>query len=60
MLLANWFADQFAAGLGWMMLFIGTACYLAKKFGNAHPEVKDAAKKAATSKAIHLIGRLLK
>ena len=60
MLLANFFADQFAAGLGWMMLFIGAGVYVAKKIGKAHPGVADAAKKAATSKAIDLIFRLLK
>ncbi len=60
MLLANWFADQIGTGAGWLMLFIGVVLYYAKKFGNANPEVKEAAKKAAASKAISLIGRLLK
>jgi hypothetical protein len=60
MLLANWFADQFCAGIGWMMLFIAAASYVAKKFGNNNPEIKDAAKKAATTKAISLIARLFK
>ena len=46
--------------LGWMMLFIGAGVYVAKKFGKAHPGVAEAAKRAATSKAIDLIGRLLK
>ena len=36
------------------------AILLAKKFANANPEVKDAAKKAASDKAIQLIARLFK
>ena len=52
MLLASWLGDQFGMGIIWMMIFIAVAIQLGKKFGNANPEVKEAAKKAASAKAI--------
>jgi len=60
MLLASWLGDQFGMGTLWMMIVIAVAIQMAKKFGSANPEVKDAAKKAASAKAIQLIGRLFK
>lgn len=60
MLLASWLGDQFGNGIIWMMIFIAVAIQLAKKFGNANPEVKDAAKKVASDKAIELLNRFLK
>ncbi len=60
MLLASWLGDQFGSGIIWMMIFIAVAIQLAKKFGNANPEVKDAAKKVAAAKTIELLGRFLK
>jgi hypothetical protein len=59
-LIANWLGDQLGIGLVWTMVFIGVAMHYAKKFGNANPEVKDAAKKVAVSKTIELIGRMIK
>ena len=38
----------------------GCALYMAWKFLNGNPDVKDAAKKAAAGKAIDLIGKLFK
>ena len=60
MLLASWLGDQFGAALGWMMFLGGVAIYCAIKFGKAHPEVKEAAKKVAAAKAIEYLGRILK
>ncbi len=60
MLLASWLGDQFGNGIIWMMIFIAVAIQLAKKFGNANPEVKAAAKKVASAKAIELLDRCLK
>ena len=60
MLLASWLGDQFGNGILLMMIFIAVAIQLAKKFGNANPEVKDAAKKVASAKAIELLNRFLK
>jgi hypothetical protein len=60
MLLASWVVDQLGLGLMWAVLFFVVAIHYAKKFGNANPEVKDAAKKAAASKAIHLIAWIFK
>jgi hypothetical protein len=60
MLLASWLGDQFGNGIVMMIIFVAIAIQLGKKFGNANPEVKEAAKKAAAAKAIQLIGRLFK
>ncbi|HUY88406.1 MAG TPA: hypothetical protein VMV10_06710 [Pirellulales bacterium] len=60
MLLASWLYDQFQNGLFMMILFVAVAAQLAKKFGNANPEVKDAAKKLAAAKAIGLLTRFFK
>ncbi len=60
MLLASWLGDQFGSALCWMAFLVGVAVFCAKKFGNAHPEVKEAAKKVAAAKAIEYLGRILK
>jgi hypothetical protein len=60
MLFANWFADQIGKGFGYTVIFLAVVIMCARKFGEANPEVKDAAKKAAASKAIQLIGRFFK
>jgi hypothetical protein len=60
MLLASWLGDQFANGIVMMIIFVAVAAHLGKKFGNANPEVKDAAKKLAATKAINLLTRFLK
>jgi hypothetical protein len=60
MLLANAFEQAVGTGFGWMIVFVAVVIICAKKFANANPEVKDAAKKAAAAKAIQLIGRLFK
>jgi hypothetical protein len=60
MLLASWLGDQLGNGFLLMMIIIAVAIQLGKKFGNANPEVKDAAKKLAAAKAIGLLTRFLK
>ena len=60
MLLASWLGDQFGNGIVWMIIWVAVAIQLGKKFGNANPEVKDAAKKVASAKAIELLNRFLK
>jgi hypothetical protein len=60
MLFANGFSDAMGTGFGYTVVFLAVVVICAKKFANANPEVKDAAKKAAASKAIQLIGRLFK
>jgi hypothetical protein len=59
-LFGNWFADQIGHGFMMMILFVAVVITLAKKFANANSEVKDAARKAAASKAIQLISRFFK
>jgi hypothetical protein len=59
-LFANWFYDQTGQLLGYMVVFLAVVHMCAKKFANDNPEVKDAAKKAAATKAIQVIGRLFK
>lgn len=44
----------------WVIISIVFYSWVAKKFVASNPGVKDAAKKAATKKAIRLIGKLLK
>ena len=46
--------------LGYTVLFLAVLIMCARKFGNANPEVTDAAKKAAAAKALQMIGRLFK
>ena len=60
MLFANAFSDALGTGFGFMAVLLAVVIICAKKFANANPEVKDAAKKAAASKAIQVIGRLFK
>jgi hypothetical protein len=60
MLLASWLGDQFGNGIVMMIIFVAIAIQLGKKFGNANPEVKDAAKKLAAAKAIGLLTRFFK
>jgi hypothetical protein len=60
MLFANSVYDAASYGCGWMVFFIAMAMILSKKFFNANPDVKDAAKKAAAAKAIQIIGRFFK
>jgi hypothetical protein len=60
MLFANWFAQQMGQGIGWMVLFLAVVIMLARKFGEANPDVGNAAKKAAANKAIQLIARFFK
>ncbi len=60
MLFANWFIDQIVLGFAWMVLFLAVLIMCARKFANANPEIKDAAKKAAAAKATQLIDRFLK
>jgi len=63
MLLANFVRDQ-ANELGTflclMAVGLAIAIHYGKKYGDANPNVKDAAKKAAASSAIELIGRIFK
>ena len=63
MLLASFLGDQ-ANELGtfvcWMAVGLAIAIHYGKKYGNANPDVKDAAKKAAASSAIKLIARFFK
>lgn len=60
MLLANWFVETIGQGVGTVAAVLFVVILCAKKFANGNPEVKDAAKKAASAKAIQLIARLLK
>ena len=54
------FAYSMGDFVGYTVLFLAVLMMCAKKFAKDNPEVKDAAKKAAASKAIQLIGRLFK
>jgi len=60
LLLASWIGDQFVNGIFYMVLFLAMVIHYGKRFGNANPEIKDAAKKAAVSKTIQLIGRIIR
>jgi len=60
MLLANAIYDGVGNFFAWTIFLVVIANLLAKKFFAANPEVKDAAKKAATAKALQLISRFLK
>jgi hypothetical protein len=44
----------------WLLIVIGLCTWAAKAFVANNPEVKEAAKKAASEKAISLIAKLLK
>ena len=57
---ANAFSDALGTGLAWTVIFLAVVMYCVKKFGDANPEVKDAAKKAAAAKALQRIARLFK
>ena len=46
--------------VGYTVLFLAVVIYCTKKFASSNPEVGEAAKKAAASKAIQLIGRFFK
>ena len=54
------FAYSMGDFVGYTVLFLAVLMICAKKFANDNPEVKDAAKKAAATKAIQLLGRLFK
>jgi len=47
-------------GFVFMLIFITGLGWLAAKIGNANPEIKDVAKKAAATTATQLIDRYLK
>ena len=53
-------SDWVTEGLVWVFFGFGFYCYLAKKYLAAHPDVKDAAKKAAAQKAKNIILNLFK
>ena len=57
------FAD-FSAVIGQaffcLALFLAVVIYFARKFGEANPEVKEAANRAMAAKALQLINRLFK
>jgi len=52
--------NHFDQGIIIIILGMAAAICLMKKFLQNNPEVKDAAKKAASSKAIELINRFLR
>ena len=54
------FAYSMGDFVGYTIVFLAVVVIYAKKFAKDNPEVKDAAKKAAASKAIQLIGRFFK
>jgi hypothetical protein len=54
------FAYSMGDFVGYTVLFLAVLMMCAKKFANSNPEVKDAAKKAAATKAIQLIARFFK
>ena len=54
------FAYSMSDFVGYTVLFLAVLIMLARKAGEANPEVGEAAKKAAASKAIQLIGRFFK
>jgi hypothetical protein len=59
-LFANGFTDGTGQLFCLMAIFLAVVMMCAKKFAKDNPEVKDAAKKAAATKAIQVIGRLFK
>jgi hypothetical protein len=54
------FAYSMGDFVGYSVLFLAVLMICAKKLAKDNPEVKDAAKKAATAKALQLISRLFK
>jgi hypothetical protein len=44
----------------WLIIVVGFYSWAAKKYVANNPEVKDAAKKAASEKAMSIIAKLLK
>jgi len=54
------FAYSMGDFVGYTVLFLAVLIMLARKAGEANPEVKNAAKEAAAKKAIQLIGRFFK
>jgi hypothetical protein len=59
MILAT-FQDAASTCFWWMLIVIGLCTWAVKAFFANNPEVKDAAKKAASEKAMSLIMKLLK
>ena len=54
------FAYSMGDFVGYTVLFLAVVIMLARKFGEANPEVGNAAKKAAANKALQLIARFFK
>ena len=54
------FQETVSTCFWWMLIVIGLCTWAVKAFLANNPEVKDAAKKAASEKAIRLIMKLLK
>jgi hypothetical protein len=59
-LLATSFSDEFGSMIIVLIVVLAMAMHYGKKYGDANPDVKDAAKKATASTAIELIGRIFK
>jgi hypothetical protein len=59
MILAT-FQELVSTCFWWMLIIIGLCTWAVKAFFAHNPEVKDAAKKAASDKAMSLVMKLLK
>jgi hypothetical protein len=59
MILAT-FQEAVSTCFVWLLIVIGLCTWAAKAFFANNPEVKDAAKKAASEKAMSIIAKLLK
>lgn len=59
MILAT-FQDVVSTCFWWLLIIIGFCTWGMKSFFAHNPEVKDAAKKAASNKAMSIIDKLLK
>jgi hypothetical protein len=53
------FQDTLSTGFIWLLIVVGFYSWAAKKYVANNPEVKDAAKKAASKKVISLISKWL-
>jgi hypothetical protein len=53
------FHEMLSTGFMWLFIVVGFYSWAAKKYVANNPEVKDAAKKAASKKLISLIGKWL-
>jgi hypothetical protein len=58
MILAN-FHDMVSTGFMWLIIVVGFYSWAAKKYVANNPEVKNAAKKAASKKVMSLISKWL-